>query len=196
MTTLVVGGHSRKVGKTSVAAGLIAAFPQYPWTAMKISSHWHGGVSAAGVCDIHEEYDSTGRSDSSRFLAAGASRSLWVRVREGGFEAAMQRLYPILQSSPFLIIESNRILQYVQPDLYILVVRYDIEEFKDSARDTLQKAHAIVAVNYSLSPPAWKGVSHKSLAGIPLFATENPLKIPAGLLELVKSRLPIEPLNP
>ena len=35
---VAVGGHSRNVGKTSVAAGLIYAFRKYSWTAIKISS--------------------------------------------------------------------------------------------------------------------------------------------------------------
>jgi hypothetical protein len=188
MTTVVVGGHSRKVGKTSVAAGLIAAFPQYPWTAIKIS-HWHGDCSLADAYDICEEHDLAGNSDTSRYLAAGASRSLWARVKENRLEAAMKELRPILQSSPFLIIESNSILRYIQPDIYVLVLRYDVEEFKDSARDTLSRAHAIVAVNYNSAPHAWKGVPAEALAGIPLFPTEDPAKIPAGLLDLVRSRL-------
>ena len=41
MPIIVVGGHARNVGKTSVVAGLISAFPQYSWTAIKISSHQH-----------------------------------------------------------------------------------------------------------------------------------------------------------
>ena len=48
MSLVVVGGHSRNIGKTSVAAGLIAALPHYNWTAMKITQHGHGICSAAG----------------------------------------------------------------------------------------------------------------------------------------------------
>ena len=194
MTTVVVGGHSRKVGKTSVAAGLIAAFPHCPWTAIKIS-HWHGDYSAADIYDIYEECDHTRDSDTSRFLAAGASRSLWVRVRENGLEAAVKKLQPTFESSPFLIIESNSILQYIQPDIYVLVLRYDVEEFKGSARNTLSRAHAIVAVNYSSAAPPWKGIPPEALAGIPLFPTEDPARIPVGLLALVRSRLNHEDLK-
>ena len=48
MSLVVVGGHSRNIGETSVAAGLIAALPRYNWTAMKITQHGHGICSAAG----------------------------------------------------------------------------------------------------------------------------------------------------
>ena len=74
-----------------------------------------------------------GSSDTSRFLAAGACRSLWVRIEEDHSDAA-QQLLPILQSCPFVMIESNRILSVMRPDLYLMVLRYDTGDFKDSAR--------------------------------------------------------------
>jgi len=37
MAIVVVGGHSRSVGKTSVVAGLIAALREFNWTALKIT---------------------------------------------------------------------------------------------------------------------------------------------------------------
>jgi hypothetical protein len=190
MTTIVVGGHARKVGKTSVAAGLIAAFSQYDWTAVKICSHWHAGDAPSGTFGIFEERDRAGSSDTSRFLGAGASRSIWVRIGDDGLEPAMPRLLQTIQSSPFVMIESNRILRYVRPDIYIMVLRYDVADFKESARETLRQAHAILAINWSSSFPAWKGISQETLAGIPLFTATDPSVIPAGLLDLVGNRLP------
>src|SRR5881392_1714032 len=93
MAIVVIGGHSRSVGKTSVVAGLIAALPEFNWTAMKITQYGHGICSANGEpCDcvtddhtraITEEHDRSGETDTSRFLVAGAQRSLWVRTRQG-----------------------------------------------------------------------------------------------------------------
>ena len=84
MATIVIGGHSRSVGKTSVVAGLIAALAEYEWTAVKITQYGHGICSANGeACDcatgdhswaISEEKDRGGGSDTSRFLLAGAAR--------------------------------------------------------------------------------------------------------------------------
>jgi len=52
MAVVVVGGHSRSVGKTSVVAGLIAALPEYAWNAMKITQFGHGVCSRNGeLCD-------------------------------------------------------------------------------------------------------------------------------------------------
>src|SRR5437867_9746667 len=92
MATIVVGGHSRNIGKTSVAAGLIAAFVDRGWVAMKITQYGHGicsinGKSCHCAVDEHshvllEETSMQGTSDSARFLAAGARRSLWLRRSE------------------------------------------------------------------------------------------------------------------
>ncbi len=190
MMTIVVGGHSRKVGKTSVAAGLIKAFSQYSWTAVKLTTHWHPDSPAGEVCSIVEETSRKGKSDSARYLAAGAARSFWIRMREERSEEAFPILLPILQSSPFAIIESNCILRHIRPDLYIMVLRCDVEDFKESARKTIGQAHAVVAVNCDSASPVWKDFARESLTGIPVFSTPDPLIIPPGLLEFVRSRIP------
>src|SRR6201996_4556806 len=102
MAIIVVGGHSRNIGKTSVVAGLIAALPEFHWTAMKITQYGHGICSANGeVCAgatadhvwaVTEERNRNGESDSSRFLVSGAVRSLWVRTRQGMLAQAMPRV--------------------------------------------------------------------------------------------------------
>src|SRR5712671_3201100 len=82
MAIVVVGGHTRNIGKTSVVAGLIAALPEMHWTAFKVTQFGHGMCSANGEpCDcetaehtvaVSEERiggDST--TDSGRYLAAG-----------------------------------------------------------------------------------------------------------------------------
>src|SRR6266481_6455762 len=102
MPILVIGGHTRSVGKTSVVAGIIAALPGFHWTALKITQYGHGVCSANGApCDcatadhswaISEEKDRKGESDTSRFLLAGAARALWVRTEQGKLAEAMPAL--------------------------------------------------------------------------------------------------------
>jgi hypothetical protein len=187
MAIVVVGGHSRKVGKTSVTAALIGALPEYSWTASKLSSHWH--AEPGEVCAIQEEKDRAGATDSSRYLAAGALRSFWVQVREERAAEAMARLLPVLQSSRFLIIESNCILKYLRPDLYIMVLRYGVDEFKESARETLEQVDAVVAWDSGVAPPSWSGLVRDRISRIPVFETSDPSVLPAGLIELVRSRI-------
>jgi hypothetical protein len=189
MKTVVIGGHSRKVGKTLVTAGLIHALAEYSWTALKISSHEHQDFPSADVCAIYEEKNKGAESDSSRYLAAGAARSCWIRVREERSDDAMARIQPILLSSSFVIIESNWILRYLQPDIYIIVLKYDVDDFKKSARETLGRAHAAVAVRPDSSPPAWREFVHEGISGIPVFSTSDPLIVPVGLVDFVRSKI-------
>ena len=52
MAIVVVGGHSRSVGKTSVVAGLIQRLPEFHWTAFKITQYGHGVCAKNGEnCD-------------------------------------------------------------------------------------------------------------------------------------------------
>ena len=177
-----------------MTAGLIHAFKSYPWTAIKISSHQHSNIPTSapsekqGICDIYEETDREGSSDTSRYLAAGASRSLWMQIEDNPSQNAMRQLLPILRSSSFVMIESNQIVRLIQPDLFIMVLRYDIEEFKASARSALRQANAVVAVNPDFSPPPWEGIS-EILSGIPQFVTSDPQMIPAGFVDFVRLRL-------
>ena len=195
MTTIVVGGHSRNVGKTSVVAAILASWPQYLWTAVKISSHWHEDETAlceedrGEICRIDEEHDCGGTTDTGRFLAAGASRSYWVRIQKGRLHEALPALEPVLNSNPYVIIESNGIVDHVQPDLYLMVIRYDIEDCKESARKTIGSAHAIVAVIYRRTSPSWMRDLPDTIAGIPIFPLTDPPKLPRELREFISLRL-------
>ena len=132
MPILVIGGHTRSVGKTSVVAGIIAALPTFHWTALKITQYGHGICSANGeACDcatadhslaVSEEKDRAGESDTSRFLLAGADHSWWIRTQQGHLAEAMPRIRKILATTQNAIIESNSILRFIKPDLYLTVL--------------------------------------------------------------------------
>src|SRR6478609_4712845 len=155
MALVVIGGHSRNVGKTSVTAGIIAALPEFNWTALKITQFGHGICSADGKpcdCDtgddhfraISEERDRSGETDTSRFLVAGAVRSLWVRTRQGRLAEAMPTLRQRLEGKRNVIIESNSVLKFLRPDLYLTVLDPSTEDFKTSAREFLDRADAVI----------------------------------------------------
>ncbi len=148
---VVVGGHSRNIGKTSVVEGLIAALPELRWTAFKVTQFGHGMCSANGEpCDcetaehtlaVSEERvggDST--TDSGRYLAAGAVRSFWVRTRLGDLSEVMPRIRKELERAENVIIESNSILRFLRPDIYLSVLDPETADFKDSARYFLDRA--------------------------------------------------------
>jgi hypothetical protein len=206
MAIIVIGGHSRSVGKTSVVAGLISALPEFHWTAVKITQYGHGICSANGeACDcatadhswaISEERDRSGDSDTSRFLVAGAVHALWARTEQGRLAEAMPALRQRLEGSANVIIESNSVLKFLRPDLYLTVLDPGTADFKNSAREFLDRAHAVILHQ---APPgaAWQAVSLKPVAERPIFRVSPPPYVSAEIVEFVRTRLTarIEPLR-
>jgi hypothetical protein len=177
MAVVVIGGHTRNVGKTSVVAGLIAALPELHWTALKITQYGHNVCAANGEsCDcatadhshaITEERDRTGDTDTSRFLIAGADRVFWVRTRIGELAAALPKIRQIIDSSINVIVESNSIMKFLRPDLYLTVLDPANQDFKDSARWALDRADAILI--HESTEVAWTNVSLRPVLGRPSF---------------------------
>jgi hypothetical protein len=201
MAIVVVGGHSRSVGKTSVVAGLIAALREYHWTALKITQYGHGVCSADGkpcgcATDDHtwaisEEKDRTGESDTSRFLVAGATRAWWVRTEQGRLAEAMPAIRRSLAEAENVILESNSILKFVRPDIYLTVLDPATADFKKSAQQFLDLADGVILhePREAGSQAAWQGVSLKPVAGRPIFHIRPPEYITPEIVEFVRSRL-------
>jgi|SRR5438445_3862040 len=201
MATIVIGGHSRNLGKTSVVAGLIATLPEYQWTAVKITQFGHGVCSVNGEsCDcatdehtqaISEEKSLAGDSDTSRFLAAGAAHSLWVRTKQGWLAEAMPDVRSRLAGAKNIIIESNSVMKFLRPDLYIPVLDFNTADFKESAREFLDLADAVVlhTAKHSDAVPAWKNVSLKLLQGKAVFPITPPDYVTPDLVKFVREHL-------
>jgi len=198
MALIVIGGHSRSVGKTSVVAGLIAAFPEFEWTAVKITQYGHGICSAHGEpCDcatsdhtwvISEEHDRSGESDTSRFILAGAKRVFWARTEQGRLAEAMPALRQRLEAARNVIIESNSVLKFLRPDLYLTVLDPATEDFKISAREFLDRADAII-LHYALSDLAWKSVSLKPVKERPIFRITPPPYVTPQIIDFVRQKV-------
>jgi hypothetical protein len=198
MSIIAIGGHARNVGKTSVVAGLIAALREFHWTALKITQYGHGICSANGQpCDcatadhswaISEERDRSGESDTSRFLVAGAVRAYWVRTEQGRLAEAMPAIRSRIADAENVIFESNSVLRFIRPDLYLLVLNPANEDFKTSAREFLDRADGVI-LHESQEGPAWKGVSLKPLSGKPIFHVCPPQYVTPEVVEFVRARL-------
>ena len=199
MPILVIGGHSRSVGKTSVVAGLISALPTFHWTALKITQYGHGVCSANGeACDcatadhswaVSEEKDRSGESDTSRFLVAGADHSWWVRTQQGHLAEAMPRIRKILASAQNVVIESNSILRFIKPDLYLTVLDPQTADFKASAQTFLDRADAVLLHYENSKATAWENVSLKPVIDRPMFAIHPPNYVTPEVVEFVRARL-------
>jgi molybdopterin-guanine dinucleotide biosynthesis protein len=200
MSLVVIGGHTRNVGKTSLMAGLIAAMPERRWTAVKISQYGHGVCSVNGKschCAVDEHrwaitqvQDRDGDSDTSRFLAAGAARALWVRSKQGRLEEAMPAFQQRISGDANVIIESNSVMGFLQPDVYLTVLDFAIEDFKDSARRYLDLASGVVLHRPNgRQEPAWPGIPACRIAGKPVFHIQPPGYLTAEIVDFVRQKI-------
>jgi len=199
MAIVVVGGHTRNIGKTSVMCRLLTAFAENRWTAIKITQFGHGICSANGEpCDcetgdhavaISEERNSDSGTDSSRYLAAGAARSVWVRTRQGQLAEAMPGIRREMAGAANVLIESNSVLRFLRPELYLAVLDTSIADFKPTALRYLDRADAVLLSARQGSTPAWSGVSPRIIAGIPAFETPGPTYWSAEAEQFVRIHL-------
>jgi hypothetical protein len=173
---IVIGGHTRSIGKTQLVCDIISAFPRANWIAGKITQYGHGVCAENGNnCDcapdqhisaIEWEAQPQSGTDSARFLRAGAKRSFWLRTKQGflaeGLPLMREALHGALsetrEDSLSLILESNSLLQFLKPSLYFAVIDPAREDFKDSARAALDRADALVlrgAMDSPAATPSW-----------------------------------------
>lgn len=192
MAIVVIGGQSKDVGKTSVVCALMAAMPERRWTAIKVSRHDAG--SAHGERDeqavaVAEEHDSTANTDSSRYLAAGAARSLWVRTGAAPMADAVPRILAAMDGAENVILESNSVVGRLQPDLYAIVVNPAVADFKASATLYLDRADAILVCGGMIERPSWSGVVAQAIQGVPRFVVAPPGYCSAEFLAFVADKL-------
>ena len=176
MSLVVVGGHTRNIGKTSVVAGLIAALPRVqldghqdhparPRNLFGARASLAIARSSTTTRTQSREESTPGDSDSARFLAAGARRSFWLRTR--GWEAGQcgngdSRNHGYEREHDHRIKQHPAILW--KPDLYLVVVDFESADFKESALRYLDRADCLIPVREA-PEPRWSGVSRR-LVGI------------------------------
>ncbi len=193
---IVVGGHSRNIGKTSVVCGIIRGLPELNWTAVKITQYGHGVCSHEGKpCEcadprhpvaISEEHGASPATDSGRFLAAGAHRSFWVRTPAGSLGAAISSLRRIVTYADHAIVESNSLLQFIKPDLCLMAVDGAVADFKPTSRRFLDRADALVVT--SAAPLAWPDVSIALYGSKPRFPAPPPCYENGSLIGTIRRR--------
>jgi hypothetical protein len=183
---VVVGGQSRKIGKSSVVAALISALPWARWTAVKVSPHFHAPAPADTGYVLAEETE-PGVGDSGRYLAAGAARALWLQVEEGRLGEAVPAIKTIVAGGANTVIESNSIVEWLQPDLYLLVVDGAVSEWKSSGRTQLARVDAFIVVQRRTGVISFAG----RLPDKPRFVVEPPRYWSDELSTFVAGRLAI-----
>ena len=182
---VVVGGHSRNIGKTSVMAGLIKRLRDRKWVAVKITQYGHGVCATEGKeCEcapgesehpfaLTEEYE-PGKTDTGRYLAAGAERSFWLRTPAGELPKAAETVRKILKQGENVIVESNSILELVKPDLFLMLLDFGCEDVKASSLRFMDQADAFLVVDRGINAPLWEGIAQGIWDGKPQFLIDPP----------------------
>ncbi len=206
MKLVMVGGHARNVGKTSVVAGIIRGLREFNWTAAKITQFGHGICSMNGeACgcavsehqfSITEEHHLDTGTDTARFLAAGAKCSLWVRTKQGELAAALPAFTTKIEKDEFVIVESNSLRRFVTPALYIQVLDAANPDFKVSAQQFFDLSDAFILVRktgQSLPVPADNPLLVREIEKKkPCFTVhEEDRFISEEVIEFVRSRLTV-----
>jgi hypothetical protein len=210
---IVVGGHTRSIGKTQLVCDIISAFPQANWIAGKITQYGHGVCAQNGhdcdcapdehVCAIEWEAHPQSGTDSARFLTAGAKKSFWLRTKQGFLAEGLPLMRKSLaetrreaeQESLPLILESNSLLQFLKPSLYFAVIDPAREDFKDSARVALDRADALVLRGSMDAPaaPSWIKLPANLLRTKPSVSQREGEPLPEPLRVLIERALQAPP---
>jgi len=196
---VVVGGHSRNIGKTSVVCALIAAAHEADWQAFKVTQHGHDICATDGdVCGcapedpthpyaIDEQLQADG-TDTGRYLTAGARRAWWVRTAQGELGHAIGHMKALFREAENNIVESNSILRFVQPDRYIVVVHLGVEDLKDSARLYMDRADAFVMTGGE-GNGLWPGIPPRWFQNKPVLSMPDLTKPPQELACLLATKI-------
>jgi hypothetical protein len=211
---IVVGGHTRSIGKTQLVCDIISTFPRANWIAGKITQYGHGVCAENGnncdcapgehICAIEWESLPHSGTDSARFLAAGAKRSFWLRTKQGFLAEGLPLMREALrnvfdangQESHSLILESNSLMQFLKPSLYFAVIDPAREDFKDSARVALDRADALVlrgSTDAPVSAPSWIKLPANLLRTKPSVSQREGEPLPEPLHVLVERALQSPP---
>jgi len=147
MALIVVGGQTKNIGKTTLICNIIAAFRQFHWSAVKISLHFHDPddcelLAQGSGWSIWQQRSAESKSDTARFLKAGAERALLVRADGEHLQktcATLQEQFSIRN----WIVESSSAATCLDADLSVLIVDPAQTDFKNSAQKQLASADVL-----------------------------------------------------
>lgn len=158
---LMIGSAGANVGKTELACAIIKRFGKssdiigIKVTTIKAKDgQCPRGGYGCGVCSslegdfyITQETNKASGKDTSRLLAAGASRVYWLRVMKTHLQEGLKALLDIIGPDAITICESNSLREMVEPGLFLMVRGHNDKMWKSSADEVKKYADKIVVSN-------------------------------------------------
>ena len=127
--------------------------------------------------------------DTARYLRAGARRALLLSARPGCLADAIPELRRELGRADDVILESNSVLEFLEPDVYLAVLDPAIADFKSSARHYLQQASAVVLNQPERRSFRWDKTLLEQVMRKPIFRVRPPHYLTPDLVEFVRKKL-------
>jgi molybdopterin-guanine dinucleotide biosynthesis protein len=138
---LLIGSTAKNAGKTTLACQIIRNLNKlYKIIAIKITP----AEKADSFFLINQENNPKGRTDSSKFLAAGAEKAYWIQAEKSFFEEGFNQLLTTIAADAVIICESTSLRQYFKPGLFLIVRKNEETNLKPSAADIIKSADRIV----------------------------------------------------
>ena len=155
---LMIGSTGTNVGKTELACAILRRLGAHnDIAAVKVTAidkkdgQCPRGGDGCGACSslqgdfcITEETNGHSDKDTSRLLAAGASRVYWLRALKTHLDAAASALVETLGANTTCICESNSLRGVIDPGLFFLARRKSTTAWKQSAQEVQKYADRIV----------------------------------------------------
>lgn len=180
---LVVGGHSRGVGKTALVVECLRTLDWPSVVTVKVSAHRHG-IDALTVEDrARSPHTSTGRC-----LGAGAAQAFLCRCPDDRLAEAVALVRALRADGHDVIVESNRLAALVEASLRFFVVSGSIHDWKASSDACLAAADAVVTSAGTRGLPDRVRTAVGAAGGPEMFAFSADWRVP-GLAGWVRSRL-------
>ncbi|HET6362192.1 MAG TPA: hypothetical protein VFH11_09045 [Gemmatimonadota bacterium] len=187
MRIVTVSGTCSEVGKTTLVCELLARLPG--WAAIKVTrGHYRSCGRDPDTCCVSGLLGDEPRvfsdradtdvaaKDTGRYWAAGAADVRWVVVARGQEGEGIALALAELGDHPGVVIEGNRVVESLDPDLAVMVALPGQKEIKVSARRIVGRMHGLYV-------PEWNGVADRDpafLVGAP-GAWERPVWGPDDL---------------
>lgn len=174
-TLVVVGGHTRAVGKTATIEHILRARSGERWVAVKVSAHRHASADDSAL--VEEADRSTPLTQTGRYLEAGAHRAFLCRTPEARLADTAAFLRQLLADGANVIVESNRIARFVRPDVVLFVVSPSIADWKSSSGACLAAAGALVTGERAGEVAGALAAQGTRLRGRPVFEMDRDRRV-------------------
>jgi molybdopterin-guanine dinucleotide biosynthesis protein len=135
-----VGGAHSGAGKTTYASLLLRKFKG--WGAIKYTKTalYSSVIDERGILSEDDK-------DTKRMLDAGAERVLWVQAPPAELGEVLPMAVERLSDLKGIVVEGNSAIEFLRPDIIIFISGSDPQRTKETGKEILKKADAVVFEN-------------------------------------------------